>query len=101
MSLDYALKPVMRPKWFTPLLVAWVLTGLPAALVGTYFRIAGVSPTEAPPPLTGFGDFLVELLVDAVVLLYVLGSPVALALAERNYRRRLRASEGMDASAHD
>jgi hypothetical protein len=92
--------PLSRPKWFTPLLVAWVLTGLPVAIVVPYFWITGTSPTRPPPAPTTVSAFVIGILLQLLSALYVLGSPIALALAERKYRK-MRDFEGTPSIAHD
>ena len=99
MTLGYLTKEIARPKWFTPLLVGWVLTGLPNAIFVPYLWISGVAVTEAPPPSTGLGGSILEVFVTLLVALFVFGSPIALSLAERNYRRRLHAPAGKTAHA--
>jgi hypothetical protein len=71
-----------RPRWFKPVLITWVLSGLPAIPMGMMYA-GSLSPVPMPPRFESFADAATWGLVAA--WLYV--TPVILVVAERRYRR--------------
>ena len=88
-----------RPRWFQPVLIFWVLTGLPIALVAPIVWITGASFTgePPPPPQLGSGAWILASAIQLAVFGWVFVTPFALGWAELRYRKAIRALDLNDA----